>query len=233
MRPINRGAIPKKEDGIDLEFKTYSAAKIPLKDRLGSFCSYCEMNIDNQVDIEHVSPKSKNPDLELDWSNFLLGCKACNTIKGNNNQSRDGYVFPDHDNTAFLYDYLTSYVKVDPTLDTNIKSLAQATLDLVQLDRRVDTFNRADDRFYAREQARAKANLALKDYIELISSVPAEKIPFLNRLTANSCNSFFSMWLQIFKDYPEVKRLILQNINGTAMECYDQNIFPINELARS
>lgn len=232
MRPINRGAIPKNEDGSDLEFKAYSAVKIPLKDRLGSFCSYCEMNIDNQVDIEHVSPKSKNPDLELDWSNFLLGCKACNTIKGNSNQDRDGYVFPDQDNTAFLYDYLTSDVKVDPTLDTNIKPLAQATLDLVQLDRRVDTSNRADDRFYAREQARAKANLALEQYIKISSSAP-HVTPDLNIMTANSCNSFFSMWLQIFKDYPEVKRLILQNVSGTAMKCYDQNILPIKELERS
>ncbi len=103
MRPINRGLIPKNEDGTDKIYTSYGQAKDDLRERLSSFCSYCEMNIDNQPDIEHVSPKSKNSDLEKEWNNFLLGCKTCNIIKDDKNENRNGFVFPDTHNTSFLY----------------------------------------------------------------------------------------------------------------------------------
>ncbi|MDQ7084491.1 MAG: hypothetical protein Q9M36_05975 [Sulfurovum sp.] len=70
MRPVNRGGIPKKEDGTDKVYTHYRQAKDDLIERLGSFCSYCEMNVENQTDVEHVSPKSKNPTLEKEWSSF-------------------------------------------------------------------------------------------------------------------------------------------------------------------
>ena len=38
MRPVNKGKAPRN-------YKHYSEAKDDLRDRLGSFCSYCEMNI--------------------------------------------------------------------------------------------------------------------------------------------------------------------------------------------
>ena len=105
MRPVSKGEIPRKEDGSNREYTSYGQAKDDLRDRIDSFCSYCEMNIENQPDIEHVSPKSTNPDLETTWSNFLLACKPCNIIKSNDNENRDGYVFPDTNNTSFLYEY--------------------------------------------------------------------------------------------------------------------------------
>ena len=226
MRPVNRGLIPKNEDGTDKVYASFGQAKDDLRERLSSFCSYCEMNIDNQPDIEHVSPKSKNSDLEKVWSNFLLGCKTCNTIKNNKNDNRNGFVFPDTHNTSFLYEYSNSGIKVKDNLLEDIKLLATATFDLVELNRDTDTTGRTDDRKLARNNSWNKAQEAFKDFLEL----PHNEA--MIRQTARSCNGFFSMWIQIFKDYPEVKKAILENVSGTALECYNENYNPKEDLNR-
>ncbi|MEA2100279.1 MAG: HNH endonuclease [Campylobacterota bacterium] len=227
MRPVNRGEIPKKEDGTDKVYTSYSQVKDDLRDRLGSFCSYCEMNIQNQPDIEHVIPKSKNPALEKEWSNFLLACKSCNIIKDNNNDTRDGYVFPDTDNTSFLYEYSINGIKVKDTLDEDIKKLATATFDLVALNRKTDSSNRVDDRALARNNAWDKAQMALEDFLD------GSNNPAMIRQTARSCNGFFSMWVQVFKDYPEVKKAILENVAGSDLSCYDSYINPLEQILRN
>jgi uncharacterized protein (TIGR02646 family) len=225
MRSINKGTVPKNEDGTDKVYASYAQAKDDLRDRIGSFCSYCEMNIENQPDIEHVSPKSTNPNLETSWSNFLLACKPCNIIKSNNNQDRAGYVFPDTHNTAFLYEYSIKDIKVRDDLDDDIKELATATFDLVQLNRKLDTSGRIDDRAIARLNSWNKAQDALVDLLELPNNAA------MIRQTARSCNGFFTMWIQVFQDHPEVKRNILNNVNGTALDCYNQNINPIENIS--
>ena len=226
MRPVSKGEKPKKEDGSNKEYTSYAQAKDDLRDRIDSFCSYCEMNIENQPDIEHVSPKSTNPDLETEWSNFLLACKSCNIIKSNDNKTRDGYAFPDTHNTSFLYEYSINGIKVRDDINSDIQALATATFDLVQLNRKLDTSGRSDDRARARLNSWNKAQEALVDLLEL----PTNEA--MIRQTARSCNGFFSMWIQIFKDYPEVKRNILQNVAGTAFDCYDENINPIENISR-
>jgi len=44
MRPINKGTAPNI-------YTKYGEAKDDLRDKLGSYCSYCEMNISNGMDI--------------------------------------------------------------------------------------------------------------------------------------------------------------------------------------
>jgi len=226
MRPINKGNIPTNKDGVDKEYTSYRQAKDDLRDRLGSFCSYCEMNIDNQPDIEHISPKSKNPELENDWENFLLACKPCNILKSDNNDNRDDYLFPDTHNTSFLYEYSISGVKVRDDLDSTTKKLATATFDLVQLNRKLDTSGRTDDRKLARLNSWNKAQEALSDLLELPNELA------MIRQTARSCNGFFTMWIQVFKNYPEVKKAILENVAGSSLNCYDKDINPIENIKR-
>ncbi len=74
MRPVNKGVVSKV-------YTDYKMAKWDLVKRLGNYCSYCEMNTDNQNDVEHVVSKSKDNSLKLSWENFLIGCKTCNIIK--------------------------------------------------------------------------------------------------------------------------------------------------------
>ncbi|NLE26311.1 MAG: hypothetical protein GX625_13395 [Clostridiaceae bacterium] len=51
-------------------------------------CVYCDKNLLNELsdfyaaDIDHLLPKSKHPELESDNNNWVLSCRACNSIKG-------------------------------------------------------------------------------------------------------------------------------------------------------
>lgn len=115
MRPVNKG------NGNNKNYSEYKYAKDDLKNVLGPYCSYCEMNISNQADIEHVEPQSKNSNLINSWSNWLLACKTCNRMKLNNKNSRIGYIFPDDDNTGFAYTYsiITGYVSLNTLLNNS------------------------------------------------------------------------------------------------------------------
>ena len=218
MRPINKGTAPRV-------YTDYHQAKDDLRDRLSSYCSYCEMNISNGMDIEHVSPKSKNPELANDWDNFLIACKFCNRIKSNDNTNRDGYIFPDTHNTAYAYSYTKTKVKVNELLNTNEKLLAQNTIDLIDINREKDSTNRKDDRFVARLIEWDKAQESLEDYQKNSSEEMIRQI-------ARSHSGFISSWLTIFENYTEVKQELLNRLSGTAMECYDSDIKPVERLSR-
>jgi uncharacterized protein (TIGR02646 family) len=218
MRPVNKGSAPKK-------YTKYNQAKDELIKRLGHYCSYCEMNISNQADIEHVVPKSKAPELELVWENFLLGCKICNRLKSNKNDDRKQYPFPDEYNTAYLFTYEKGVVKIREGLSPEDEKMAKNLFELVQLGRRRNSSNQIDDRIRIREITYDKAMDSLEDYL----SYPA---PEMVRQIARSPEGFFSVWLEVFKDYPEVKKAILESVPGTAMECYDENINPKEKLER-
>lgn len=51
-------------------------------------CVYCDKNLLNELsdfyaaDIDHLLPKSKYPEIESDIDNWVLSCRACNSIKG-------------------------------------------------------------------------------------------------------------------------------------------------------
>ena len=218
MRPINKGESPK-------EYTRYRYSVDDLKERLGSFCSYCEMNIDNQPDVEHVIPKSKEPDLKLKWSNFLLSCKTCNTIKGDKNDDREGYAFPDEVNTAYLYRYQHGMVQINDELSEEDKEKAQKMFDLIKVDRDRNTSNLNDDRKIARLREFNKATDSLKDYSELPCDLMASVI-------GRSPSGFVSVWLEVFKEHPKVKEAILKNTKGTALKCYDDNFTPIKDINR-
>lgn len=103
MRSVDRGPWPTGHDGFRISFPEYGHAKIPLSERIGEYCSYCERPGD--LHVEHVVPKSIAEELKTEWSNLLLGCVNCNSRKSNDNESRDGYLWPDCDDTfdAFVY----------------------------------------------------------------------------------------------------------------------------------
>ncbi|MEO1030969.1 MAG: HNH endonuclease [Bacteroidota bacterium] len=61
----------------------YKEASVPLTQRLGNFCSYCEIPLPGLVEVEHVLPKSYYPLFATEWTNFLMSCGPCNTQKSN------------------------------------------------------------------------------------------------------------------------------------------------------
>lgn len=59
----------------------YQQSKVDLEDNIGRYCSYCEI-ISNDLAVEHIVPKAPYPLKMIEWDNFLLGCKGCNSTKG-------------------------------------------------------------------------------------------------------------------------------------------------------
>lgn len=99
MRPVERGLDPNP-------FQDYKDARDPLIQRIGDYCSYCENALHSEIDVEHVQPKSRPPYASLVWTNFLLACGYCNSVKGDNPVAIADFFWPDADNTyrAFKYD---------------------------------------------------------------------------------------------------------------------------------
>ncbi len=132
MRSINRGPWPTENNGRRVSFSNYRHAKVKLFKRIGDYCSYCERRGD--LHVEHVVPKSKVPELETEWGNFLLGCVNCNSNKLEKNQSRRGYIWPDCGNTfgAFVYS-VGGQVRVNDSLSKGEYKKAYALFNLVGL----------------------------------------------------------------------------------------------------
>lgn len=123
MRPIERGDIPKDGNGNDVVYTTYQKARGDLIKRLGDYCSYCEMQLDASLAVEHVQPKkppgSTTPIQSrlLDWNNFLLACTNCNSTKGSKDVVLSEYLWPDKNNTFKALVYKKGgLVSVSPTL---------------------------------------------------------------------------------------------------------------------
>lgn len=60
----------------------YGTARRELISLIGQYCSYCESPVGSRLAIEHRLPKHYFPHLGFRWSNFLLACDSCNSIKG-------------------------------------------------------------------------------------------------------------------------------------------------------
>ncbi len=131
MRPVNRGIEPIDESGNKKTFSHYSEARSDLIDRLGEFCSYCEMHLDSALAVEHIMPKSEDPKKERDWNNFLLACPNCNSTKGKTNIILDDYFWPHRDNTFMVLAYKEGgRITPSDSLNEQQRIKAQKTLDL-------------------------------------------------------------------------------------------------------
>ena len=85
MRPVGKGKNSKT-------LNQYQETKGDLIDRLGEYCSYCEMQLNAVLAVEHVQPKSQHPHLLLVWDNFLIACPSCNSAKGDTDVRLEDYL---------------------------------------------------------------------------------------------------------------------------------------------
>lgn len=92
MRPVDKGAAP-------AVYTRYQDAGPDLQVRIGDYCNYCERQIETNLAVEHVRPKSHVAALRTDWTNFLLACVNCNSSKGDTPVNLPDYFWPDADNT--------------------------------------------------------------------------------------------------------------------------------------
>ena len=208
MRPVIRGTHPNDDEGHRSEFRIHKDAKAALLTRLGKFCSYCERTRD--LHVEHVIPLNSAPGLRLEWKNFLLGCGNCNPTKGARNTGREGYIWPDRDNTfrSFVYS-VGGVVSVNVGLSTEEYAKADALFKLVGLGKRPSFDPQAKDlRWNERRSIWRKAQHYRKRYVE--GSVDLEVI-----CDMAEAKGFWSIWMTVFSDLSHVTQSLVHHFPGT------------------
>ena len=229
MRPVNRGVVPTDSDGNPVKFKAYGDARDDLISRLGGYCSYCEIYLPMALAVEHIQPKSLEPTLEKEWSNFLLSCPSCNSIKGAkviNALNLHNYFWVHSDNTfrAFVYEKDRS-PQVATSLNDAQQQIAQNTLELTGLNREPEPTNRQnvkDPRWKARKDVWEIA----KRHKEYLSQQPTEITR--NLIIENAISrGFWSVWMTVFEDYTDMRRRLIEAFQGTCKECFDLDTQPV------
>ncbi len=222
MRPINRGEIPKNQDGSAIKYSDYTQARGKLIERMGEYCSYCEMQLDSSLAVEHVQPKKTDSskttitERELNWHNFLLSCTNCNSTKGNKDVVLEDYLWPDRDNTFKGIAYKEGgLVCAAPGPKTDE---AKRLIKLVGLDKTPTTSKASDRRWLNRKEAwdmgmRAKRRLS-ENNIEAMKEQIVDTI---------KSNGYWSIWMTIFSDNSDMKQRFITTFPGTAENCFDAN----------
>ena len=208
MRRIDRGPHPLDDGNGPKGFHPYNMAKSDLLERIGEYCSYCERTRD--LHVEHVVPKRRRPDLAEDWTNFLLGCSNCNGIKRDRNHSRDGYLWPDSDDTQAAFEYLPDgIVRVRQDISEPERAPAESLFELVGLGRRPSADPRARDlRWRKRREAwrqAVEARRVFEDRTDVVDWIVQLAVAV----------GFWSVWMTVFADHPQVCNFLRQRFPGT------------------
>lgn len=219
MRPVIRGPRPVDDENKDIIFTAYPNARREMIGRLGEYCSYCEMQLDASLAIEHVRPKKPEGaaavmvDRELDWENFLLACTNCNSTKGDDEIVLADYVWPDRDNTFRAIKYAEGGVV---SAAENIQSdKALKLIKLVGLDRTPDTSSASDRRWSNRREAwdianHARRRLEKVDFVELREQI----------VETAQAKGYWSMWMVVFEDDHDMLKRLIAAFPGTAADCF-------------
>jgi len=220
MRPIIKGDWP-QDNGANKVYAEYGEARPELIIRLGDYCSYCENQITNPA-VEHEQPKIVAPGLELNWYNYLLSCINCNSTKGHEYLNFYEYYWPDVHNTHLLFDYLPlGYVVLKNEYPADIdKGRAERTYNLVGLGRYKSQDHPGDRRWEKRSQAWGDAESVLKFYEG--NGLPDDFIPLICRHAKQA--GFWSVWMSVFRNHPEVQDALILAFNGTFPGCRTTDI---------
>ncbi|HDU8645487.1 HNH endonuclease [Morganella morganii] len=225
MRPVNKGSSP-----VSGDFSDYEAAKPDLISRLGKYCSYCERRVQSMLAVEHIEPKDSDygkPELIGRWSNFLLACVNCNSCKGKKEVDFEQLIFPDRDNTFHAYVYEEDgNIALAQHLTPAQKVMAGNTLRLVGLDKAMQVYTDSNgeqvalDRVAQRMESFATAQSALSDMNDAPNCINLK-----NSITRNALSDgFFSVWMTVFNDYPDMKLRFIRAFTGTeGSGCFDMN----------
>lgn len=80
-------------------YSTYTSFRPHLKDDFNQRCGYCDdpdthYGHDIGYHIDHFKPKSKFPNLEIDYNNLVYSCPYCNNSKSDKWQEEGGFIDP-------------------------------------------------------------------------------------------------------------------------------------------
>ncbi|MCC8102398.1 MAG: HNH endonuclease [Clostridiales bacterium] len=220
MRPVDKGAAPA------VAFKKYQDAEPYLEERLGPYCSFCEMNIRHAPEVEHKEAKMAGGAWTA-WGNLLLSCKYCNTRKGTKVKAGDlnKYLWPDQDDTFHTFSYRgdVPVPNEEYLLEAGdeIRGKAYNLYELVGLGNIPIKPGDKDRRYGARSEVRniATGNRQAWEKVK----VSSERDTYLDQIVVLALGyGFFSVWMEIFKDDDEVKNRLINAFRGTKKSCFKE-----------
>jgi uncharacterized protein (TIGR02646 family) len=208
MRPIDKSLYRLNKSS----YSPYGDAKPDLIKAIGTYCSFCEREgFSSALDVEHIEDKENHPDKENLWSNFLLACKNCNSIKGTKEIDFNEIVLPHLNDTYFPFFYLESgVITIKDELKDPLRSQVNSLIQLVGLDRRPGhkKFSTKDDRWQERKQVwdisqkyKLKYELGKCDKETIIDLAISY--------------GFWSVWMHAFEKLPEVQKELVNSFKGT------------------
>lgn len=217
MRPVDKPRSNKV-------YYPYGTAKRDLANAIGRYCSYCERYLGETIAIEHVQPKSLQPNKATLWDNFLLSCTNCNSHKSArdiNDGNINTYAWPDKDDTYHLINYDETTAMPFPAADiSDIESRKVKNLiSLVGLDvvaPKIGSVSyesmsdmRAEDRLKFLKEAKEYKT----EYLASSDRGKRKHLDFLRKYILLA--GYWSIWMHVFEDVPEVKEMLLEIIPGT------------------
>lgn len=241
MRPVERGSIPTQANGTPKTVSDYKNWRIDLIARLGNYCSFCEMTLNDSPQVEHVIAQDIDDTKALEWTNLLLACGACNRSKSNKPCPKTTHYLPTEHNTFLSFrlskttnprqqDEPASFVIVNTQLQTHQQVKAQNTLDLCQLHSdstaKGSELRVTDLRWRYRLEAINNAELWRKEWDDWGYNNATRFIQLM--LTAAKAKGFWSAWFEIFKDVSIIRETFVKQFAGTAVNCFDSHFLPIN-----
>lgn len=212
MRTIEKGESPYTF------ISDYTEALSFLRDRLGPYCSYCEMKVTTNLAVEHKESKNSGG-ARTDWKNLLLSCTYCNSNKGEKVKlgEKNTWIWPDEDNTFCALDYGYGIPKLNQEYLENegkeFRERATKTFEDLQLGEKPSKEKR-DTRFMNRINAFQKAERSKSSW-DKIKGTPFEKAEIQAIIDMATETGFFSVWMNVFREDEQIKRVLIQNFPGT------------------
>ena len=230
MRPVDKGMSPYQA------IPAYADALPHLEKAIGCYCSYCEMPLAHVPEVEHKESKNSGGSL-TDWNNLLLACKYCNTRKKEKIKQGEAAqaIWPDTDNTFLAYSYTHGVPALNRTVlsqyGSQVEGKARRLFEAVVLDNRPSSGDK-DRRWSLRLEVFAVAREALQDWRIVKASEAAAA--FERRIIGQAqAQGFFSIWMMVFADEPEIKNALIAAFPGTARMCFDAEGAPLHRIGGS
>lgn len=226
MRPINKGMSPYTE------ITKYQQAEPYLEERLGRYCSFCEMRVNHHLAVEHKESKKSGGAL-TDWDNLLLACSYCNSRKLEKIKKGDigKWIWPDQDNTFLAFTYENAVPKLNKkyldSIGTEAYKRAKAVFDGLALDYCPESSRAkngkkhyADKRWASRFEAWTVAEESKRIWTRC-KDQESKSNQKTNIVLQAKGYGFFSVWMMVFHDVEEIKMSLIKAFPGTSEECFD------------
>lgn len=226
MRPVERGSWPQYKDGNNVQYSEYAHARGELIKRMGEYCSYCEMQLDASLAVEHVQPKQPpgtvavNAARALSWDNFLLACTNCNSTKGNEDINLSDYLWPDRDNTFRALRYTSGGLvsAIQGIADVQASNL----IKLVGLDKTPHTSTASDRRWLNRKEAWEMAERARTRLVRCNNDDMKGQI-----IETVQAKGYWSIWMAVFENDPDMLQRLINAVPGISQQCFDHQQKPV------